>query len=83
MWKNKNAIQLEEPKQSDERLQPEIIGSNIGELLTERELCDLLGIGATTAWRMRHDGEIRYRKVGRNVLFMREDVLEYLESQKY
>jgi excisionase family DNA binding protein len=83
MWKNKNAIQLEEPKQSNERLQPGIIGSSIGEVLTESQLCELLKIGATTAWRMRHDGEIRYRKVGRNVLFMREDVLEYLEKQRY
>lgn len=60
--------------------QPEILGSNIGEVLTEAELCQLLGIGKTTVWKLRNTGQLKSCKVGFNHLYLRENILEFLRN---
>jgi excisionase family DNA binding protein len=49
------------------------------DILTSKEVCELLKISPVTLWRERRAGRITYRKVSSKVIFLRDDVLEYLE----
>ena len=61
--------------------------SNPGDLpifLTQAQLADLLAISIRTLERQRHDGEsIPFRKVGRRILYGRDDVLRHLDACAY
>lgn len=50
--------------------------------LTEKDLCSLCGITVVTAeaWRKRHKGP-RYAIAGNSILYPREAVREFLDSQ--
>jgi hypothetical protein len=61
-------------------IQPEILGSNIGEVLTEAELCRLLGVGKTTVWKLRTTGQLKSCEVGFNHSYLRENTLEFLRN---
>jgi excisionase family DNA binding protein len=51
-------------------------------LMTQIEVCDLLGISAITLWRERKAGRISFRRIGSKVVFLQEDIDEYLERNK-
>lgn len=49
------------------------------DILTSKDVCELLKISPVTLWRERRAGRITCRKVSSKVIFLREDVLEYFE----
>lgn len=49
---------------------------------TEPEFCKLVGIGETTAWRLRSTGELKFSQVGRKVLYLPEHVTEFLKGRE-
>lgn len=51
-----------------------------GQMLTETELCNLLGVGRKKLWSMRSDGILSYEKEGRNIVYDSEHVKSYLKS---
>lgn len=53
------------------------------DLLTSKDVCSWLEISPSTLYRMRMDGLPYIKEEGRkNILFKRQDVLEYMEKNK-
>lgn len=50
-------------------------------LLTEKELCEFLGLGRTTLYRLRKKG-LPFVSVGRQIRYDKEEVLKWLEENK-
>lgn len=50
------------------------------EVLTSKEVCELLKISAVTLWRERRAGRITYRRVSSKIIFLRSDVIAYLDQ---
>ena len=50
--------------------------------LSKKETCNLLGIGATTIYRIMKNNKIKYSKVGNNVKFGIDDLANFIVSQK-
>ena len=68
---------------SDEKAEPEMIGQNIGEILNEADVCKLLGVGPSTVFKLRNNGQLKFRRVGvKKVVFLRQDLLDYLETRQ-
>jgi len=53
------------------------------ELLSIAEVCRALGMGKSWTYRRLKSGEIPSVKLGRSIKVKREDLEEYLESQRY
>ncbi len=53
------------------------------ELLSIPEVCQELGMGKSWVYRRLKSGEIPSIKLGRNIKVRREDLEEFLESQRY
>lgn len=51
-------------------------------LLTDPELCVMLGVSPVTTWRWRKERRIAYRRVGGKIRYMLEDISEFLEQSK-
>jgi excisionase family DNA binding protein len=51
-------------------------------LLTPRETAETLRIGETTLWRLCKSKELRAVKIGRKVLFDRNDIDRFIELNK-
>lgn len=47
--------------------------------LTRKDTCELLGCSPTTLYHYQKKGLIPFRKIGRKVLFNKEDVLKHLK----
>jgi excisionase family DNA binding protein len=58
-------------------------GSRVPELLSIPEVCEVLGMGKSWTYRKLRSGEIPSIKLGRSVKVKREDLEEYLESQRH
>lgn len=56
--------------------------SMIPELLTERELCDLLRISPATAWRLRKAKKLGYCRVGVRILYLRRHIVAFLDAHE-
>lgn len=55
--------------------------NNIKDILTLKELQELLHIGKNTALRMVQNGEIEAFRVGKQWRIVREDIIRYLKRQ--
>ncbi len=53
------------------------------EFISPDELCEWLGLGRTLVFSVLLTGELSSYKVGRRRLIRREDVLSWLEANKY
>jgi excisionase family DNA binding protein len=48
--------------------------------LTEREMCQKLGISRITAYRLRETGKISYLRIGRRIAYLESHIIQYIES---
>lgn len=53
---------------------------NKDELLTRDDLLKMLKIGETTLWKMMRDGKIPYKRVGKRVLFSKNEILKEISN---
>lgn len=51
------------------------------EVFTIKDLMDYLAIGKNTAYKLLHEGEIEYFKIGRVYKISKESVQEYVRKQ--
>lgn len=51
------------------------------ELITVKELCEILGIGSTLAYRMLKLKEIPSTKIGNKIVIRKEDVEKYIRKK--
>ena len=49
-------------------------------LLTVNDVCDELGIGKTTAYKLIKDKEIHSGKIGKKIIIRRSDLDDYIEK---
>lgn len=47
--------------------------------LTEREMCQRLGISRITAYRLRETGKISYLRIGRRIAYLESHLLQYIK----
>jgi excisionase family DNA binding protein len=53
------------------------------QIYTDKEACEYLRVSQVTLWRERKKGKIAFRRVGTGkLIYTREDLQNYLESQK-
>lgn len=50
------------------------------DVLDIKDMCKVLRIGRKTAYRLLQDGQIPYRKIGRNYKIRKDAVITYLEE---
>lgn len=48
-------------------------------ILTPSEVCEILKISSVTLWRERKAGRITFRRVASKVVFLQQDIDEYVE----
>ena len=53
---------------------------NYSDVLEIKELCEILRIDRKTAYRLLHNGELSYRKIGRHYKIPKESVIKYLRE---
>jgi excisionase family DNA binding protein len=53
------------------------------ELLDFKETCLLLGISSSTLNKLKRENRIPYKKIGKRILFSREEVLKSLKDSNY
>ncbi len=51
-------------------------------LYTEREACDYLRVSSVTLWRERKKGKISFRRVASKIVYLQEDLENYLNRNK-
>ena len=51
-------------------------------LYTEREACDYLRVSSVTLWRERKRGKISFRRVASKIIYLQEDLENYLNRNK-
>ncbi len=51
-------------------------------LYTEREACDYLRVSPVTLWRERKKGKISFRRVASKIVYLQEDLENYLNRNK-
>ena len=51
------------------------------DIYSEKEVCQLLGISRSTALEMRRRGELRFKNIGRRVVYPKEFVRKFLEAR--
>ena len=51
----------------------------IERVMTQNEVCEILGISPITLWRERKAGRISFRRIASKIVFTSQDVNEYLE----
>jgi excisionase family DNA binding protein len=54
---------------------------SVDELLTDAQLCELLGISRTTVWRLRKNAGLPFGKVGRSYRYRKADVLAWIAEK--
>ncbi len=53
------------------------------QIFTTKEAAEFLRVASVTLWRERKSGRLTFRRVGGGkVIYTRQDLLDYLESQK-
>lgn len=52
------------------------------QIYTDKEASDLLRISQVTLWRERKKGKITFRRVASKIVYLQEDLENYLESTK-
>ena len=52
-------------------------------LLTEDELCRILGISRITAWRMRKSGRLPYTKLDKGIRYTHAQVRDFLRARAH
>ena len=53
---------------------------SVDELLTDRQLRELLGISRTTLWRLRKHAGLPYGQVGRTYRYRKSEVLQWISQ---
>ena len=53
------------------------------QIFTDKEASDFLRISQTTLWRERKGGKITFRRVASKIVYLREDLEEYLNRSKH
>ncbi len=59
-------------------------GETIGEreLFTDKEAAEYLRISQVTLWRERKAGKITFRRIASKIIYLKQDIEEYLERGK-
>lgn len=52
------------------------------DVLTTKQVCEILNISPVTLWRERKAGRISFRRVASKIRFLREDIESYLARNK-
>ena len=60
-----------------------VAGTLEKDILTGKEVQDLLGISRTTLWKLRKKQGFPYSKVGREYRYLKSDVIAWLQDSKY
>jgi len=66
----------------NELLKPEDKTVIIRALYTEREACEYLRVSSVTLWRERKKGKISFRRVASKIIYLQEDLENYLNRNK-
>lgn len=56
---------------------------NNKEILTEKELQELLGISRTTLWKLRKNENLPYTKIGREYRYFKSEIIEWLKESRF
>ena len=52
------------------------------QIYTDKEASELLGISQVTLWRERKKGKITFRRIASKIIYLQQDIDEYLERNK-
>jgi excisionase family DNA binding protein len=70
-------------ERADTQVRPNHDRPNHDTLHSMKELADFLGCCVQTAQKMKNDGRIPYRQIGRKVLFDKDEVLKAMEKKRH
>ena len=51
-------------------------------IYTDKEASEFLGISQVTLWRERKKGRIAFRRIASKIVYLKQDIEEYLERNK-
>ena len=60
-----------------------IILNKYPDILTVKDVMEILRVGKNTAYQLLNSGEIRSRKVGKKYLIPKKSVIDYINSIRY
>lgn len=52
------------------------------QIFTDKQASDYLGISQVTLWRERKKGKIAFRRIASKIVYLKQDIEEYLERNK-
>lgn len=52
------------------------------QIYTDKEASEFLGISQVTLWRERRKGKITFRRIASKIVYLKQDIDEYLERNK-
>mgnify|MGYP002780663670 CR=1 FL=1 len=55
---------------------------NEKQIFTNKEASSYLGISQVTLWRERKKGKIAFRRIASKIVYLKQDIEEYLERNK-
>lgn len=55
---------------------------NEKQIFTDKEASTYLGISQVTLWRERKKGKIAFRRIASKIVYLKQDIEEYLERNK-
>ena len=55
---------------------------NEKQIFTDKEASSYLGISQVTLWRERKKGKIAFRRIASKIVYLKQDIEEYLERNK-
>lgn len=58
------------------------IMDNKNQLYTDKEVSELLRVSQVTLWRERRDGKITFRRIAGKIIYLQQDIDNYLEKNK-
>lgn len=61
---------------------PQQVDNERDTLLSSKELCDLLNVSSVTLWRMQKEGRLQPQRVGRKVVFSKNEVMALVKEGK-
>lgn len=61
---------------------PQQVDNERDTLLSSKELCNLLNVSSVTLWRMQKEGRLKPQRVGRKVVFSKNEVMALVKEGK-
>ena len=58
-------------------------GNSIPEFVDNTKFCEIMGISKRTSQTWRDEGKVKFSQIGHKIFYSREDVLNFLERNKF